>query len=69
MVTTYIMKEGRITQNILVGKSKGRRLLTKNGREWEDNIKIGLRETVYEDAVGSRQLDTIWPVRTLARAW
>jgi hypothetical protein len=34
--------------NILVGKPEGKRLLGRPGHRWEDNIKMDLREIVFE---------------------
>jgi hypothetical protein len=41
--------EVRGAYNILVGRPEGRRPLGKPRRRWEDNIKMDLREIVFED--------------------
>jgi hypothetical protein len=43
------MGEVRGAYNILVGRPEGRRLLGRPRRRWEDNIKIDLGETGFED--------------------
>jgi hypothetical protein len=43
------MGEVRDAYNILVGRPEGRRPLGRPRSRWEDNIKIDLRETGFED--------------------
>jgi hypothetical protein len=43
------MGEERNAYRIMMGKSKGRRLLGRPGRMWEDNIKIDFREIGWGD--------------------
>ena len=38
------MGEGRVVQNVLVGKPEGERPLERPRRRWEDNIKMDLQE-------------------------
>jgi len=38
------MGEGRDLYRVVVGKPKGKRLLGRPRRIWEDNIKMGLQE-------------------------
>jgi hypothetical protein len=40
--------EGRVAYRILVGRPKGRRLLGRLRRRWEDNIKMDLQEVGWE---------------------
>jgi hypothetical protein len=44
------MGEGRGVYRVLVGKPEGKRPLGRPRRRWEDNIKMGLRETVIDGA-------------------
>jgi hypothetical protein len=39
------MGEGRGVYRVLVGRTEGKRPLGRLRRRWEDNIKMGLRET------------------------
>jgi hypothetical protein len=39
------MGEGRGVYRVFVGKPEGMRPLGRSRRRWEDNIKMGLRET------------------------
>jgi hypothetical protein len=39
----------RTAYRILVEKPEGKRSLRKPGRRWEENIKIDLKEIVFED--------------------
>jgi hypothetical protein len=41
----------RNAYNILCGKREGKRLLGRPRRKWEDNIRMELRETGWEDLV------------------
>jgi transcription termination factor 2 len=41
--------EVRGAYNILVGRPEGRRPLGRPRRRWKDNIKMNLREIVFED--------------------
>jgi hypothetical protein len=43
------MGEVRVVYNILVGRPEGRRPLGRPRRRWEDDIKMGFRETGFED--------------------
>jgi hypothetical protein len=43
------MGELRNAYNSLIGKPKGKRSLGKPRLRWEDNIKVNLIETGYED--------------------
>jgi hypothetical protein len=43
------LAEMRNAYNILVGKPKGKRPLRRNRHRWEDNIRLDLREIVWED--------------------
>jgi hypothetical protein len=43
------MREVRGAYNILVGRPEGRRQIGRPRRRWEDNIKMDLRERVFED--------------------
>jgi hypothetical protein len=43
------MGEVRGAYNILVGRSEGMRPLGRPRRRWEDNIKMDIRETEFED--------------------
>jgi hypothetical protein len=43
------MGEVRGAYNILVGRPEGRRPLGIPRRRWEDNIKMGIRETGFWD--------------------
>jgi hypothetical protein len=43
------MGELRFAYSILVGRHEGRRPLGRPRRRWEDNIKMNLREIVFED--------------------
>jgi hypothetical protein len=38
------MEEGRNVHKVLVGKPEGKRLLGRQRRRWEDNIKMDLQE-------------------------
>jgi len=40
---------GRNAYDILVGKSEGKRPLRRPRSRWEDNIRMNLRETEWED--------------------
>ena len=42
------MVERRDSYSVLVGKPEGRRPLGRPGRRWEDNIKMDIREMVWE---------------------
>ena len=42
------MGEGRGVYRVLVGKPEGKRPLGRPRRRWEDNIKMGLKEVVWE---------------------
>jgi hypothetical protein len=42
------MEEGRGAYRVLVGRPKGKRLLGRHRRKWEDNIKMDLREIVID---------------------
>jgi hypothetical protein len=44
------MGEVRNADNIFAGRPEGKRPLGKPRRRWEDNIRIGLREIVWEVA-------------------
>jgi hypothetical protein len=44
------MGEMRKEYNILVGKLEGKRPLGRHRREWEDNIRMDLKETAWEVA-------------------
>ena len=48
------MGEGRGVYRVLVGKPKGKRLLGRPRRRWEDNIRMDLQEVGlgYEDWTG-----------------
>ncbi|KAJ4426630.1 hypothetical protein ANN_26428 [Periplaneta americana] len=43
------MGESRNAYRVLVGRPEGKRPLGRPRRRWEDNIKIDLREVVYDD--------------------
>jgi hypothetical protein len=43
------MGENRNAWKVLVGKPKGKRLLGRPRRRWEDNIKMNLRATGWGD--------------------
>ncbi|KAJ4437465.1 hypothetical protein ANN_17609 [Periplaneta americana] len=43
------MGESRNAYRVLVGRPEGKRPLGRPRRRWEDNIKMGLREMVYDD--------------------
>jgi hypothetical protein len=47
------MGERRGAYSVLVGKPEGRRPLGRPRRRWEDNIKIYLREVVWEARTGT----------------
>jgi len=40
--------ERRDAYRLLVGKSEGRRRLGRRKRRWKDNIKVGLKEVLWE---------------------
>jgi hypothetical protein len=42
--------EGRGVYGVLVGRPEGKRPLGRHRRRWEDNIKMGLRETGIDGA-------------------
>jgi hypothetical protein len=42
-------QEMRHTQEILVRKSEGKRLLGRPGHRWDDNTEMELKETGFED--------------------
>jgi hypothetical protein len=42
------MGEPRSAHNILVRYCKGRGLLERSGHKWEDNIKMDVKERVFE---------------------
>jgi hypothetical protein len=44
------MEEGRGVYRVLVGRPKDMRPLRRPRRRWEDNIKMGLRETEIDGA-------------------
>jgi hypothetical protein len=44
------MGEGRGVYRVLVGRSKGKRLLGRPRRSWENNIKIDFREIGIDGA-------------------
>jgi hypothetical protein len=44
------MREGRGVYRFLVGRGEGNRPLGRPKRRWEDNIKMGLRETAINGA-------------------
>jgi hypothetical protein len=43
------MHEMRNAYKIFVGKSEGKRPLGRPRRRWKDNIRMNLREIVWED--------------------
>jgi hypothetical protein len=43
------MGDMRNAYNILVGKHEGKRLLRRSRHRWEDNIRMDLRETGWQD--------------------
>ena len=62
------MGEGRGVYRVLVGKPKGKRLLGRPRRRWEDNIRMDLQEVGlgYEDWIRLAQDRDRW--RVLVRA-
>jgi hypothetical protein len=42
------MGKMRNAYKILVGKPEGKRPLRRPGRRWEDNVKMHLREIIWE---------------------
>ena len=41
----HVLVWGRITYRVLVGKAEGKRSLETHRHRWENNIKMGIKET------------------------